>query len=316
MERLHLGLTPWVGDLAGDAHAIAGQAELAEAMGFQSLWLPESHFLTRGACPSPLLPLAAAAARTSSLQLGTTSYLLTVRHPVRVAEEIAVLDQISRGRVIVGLGRGFRRPLFEVFDVPLKDKRQRFEAALEVILRAWAGEPVSTAGGEAVRLAPLPVQKPHPALWVAAFGPKALRQVGRLGLPYLASPIEPFSRLQANYALHREALSEHGHESPRPVPLMRTLFVSEKQSSLDAARQALQRQAKELAKSRAVAIRRLNLENIDDWALVGKPDAVAEMIARYRQTLGMTHLIVRGHIPAIEDSELLASLETVAGLAL
>ena len=284
MPSLHLGLTPWVGDLSAGAHLIAEQAELAEGMGYESIWLPESHFLDRGACPSPLLPLAAAAARTSSIKLATTSYLLPVRHPVHVAEEVAVLDRISQGRVILGLGRGFRRALFDVFDVPIKDKRALFEANLKTILKAWAGEPVSSNGSDTITLAPLPVQSPHPPLWLAAFGPKAVSQAGRLGFPYLASPIEPYDRLLENYSLHRETLREHGHEDSIAVPLMRTVFVSKNRDSLAIARVALERQAAELAKSPAVAFRRSENVRLEDWALVGYPDEVAKAIERYRKS--------------------------------
>ena len=316
MSSLHLGLTPWVGDLSGGAHLIAEQAELAEAMGYQSIWLPESHFLDRGACPSPLLPLAAAAARTSSIKLATTSYLLPVRHPVHVAEDVAVLDRISQGRVILGLGRGFRRALFDVFDIPIKEKRELFEANLETILKAWAGEPVSCNGTESVTLAPRPLQIPHPPLWLAAFGPKAVGQAGRLGFPYLASPIEPYERLLENYSLHRQTLRQHGHDDSIAVPLMRTVFVSKNRDSLAIARMALERQAAELARSPAVAFRRSENVRLEDWALVGNPDEVARAVERYRQNLGMTHLIARGHIPQVEGAELLRSLELLAELKL
>jgi alkanesulfonate monooxygenase SsuD/methylene tetrahydromethanopterin reductase-like flavin-dependent oxidoreductase (luciferase family) len=316
MARLHLGLTPWVGDLAAYAHEIAGQAEHAESLGYHSLWLPESHFIDRGACPSPLLPLAAAAARTTSLKLGTTSYLLPVRHPIHVAEELAVLDRISQGRLIVGLGRGFRRALFDVFDVPVKEKRKRFEASLQLILKAWAGDPVANGGDGIIRLAPLPVQEPHPPLWVAAFGPKAVRQAGRLGLPYLASPIESFERLRENYALHRDTLLEHDHRKSIAVPIMRTVFISEDPSVLRAARSSLDRQAAELAKTPAVAFRTQDSKSLDDWALTGGPAEVSEAIHKYRETLGMTHLIARGHIPRMPPADLLRSLELLAGLGL
>ena len=304
---LHLGLTPWVGDLAAHAHDIARQAEAAEGLGYDSLWLPESHFLERGASPSPLLVLSAAAARTSTLKLGTTSYLLPVRHPIQVAEEIAVLDRISNGRVIVGLGRGFRRTLFDVFDVSIKEKRRLFESSLHKMVSAWAGEPINAEGDETVTLAPLCVQKPHPPLWVAAFGPKALTQAARLGLPYLASPVESFARLRSNYALHREQLAEHGREDADAVPVMRTVFASESSSLLEQARRALEIQAAEIRSARG-SLRPLDLDHVDDWAIVGSPGEVAHKIAEQREVLGMTHLIVRGHIPRIRREDLEESL--------
>ena len=111
-SHVRVGLTPWTSatstrdaDWMAD---VADRAELADRLGFDSLWLPESHFQTRGSCPAPLLLLAAAAARSKSLRLGTSSYLLPIRNPIRVAEDVAVLDQLSGGRVNLGLGRGFR----------------------------------------------------------------------------------------------------------------------------------------------------------------------------------------------------------------
>ena len=198
-NRIQVGLTPWVDHLGDQAAAIAEQAEFADRLGFHSLFLPESHFTGSAACPSPLVVLAAAAARTTRLRLGTTSYLLPIRNAFQAAEEVAVLDRISNGRVILGLGRGFRPALFAAFGVDPRTKRQRFSESLDLMRRAWAGEAIEVGAGEArqpVRLAPLPVQKPHPELWVAAFGPLALKQAGELGLPYLSSPLETVQRLK------------------------------------------------------------------------------------------------------------------------
>ena len=311
---LHLGLTPWAGDLAAAAALIGGQAETAEAMGYDSFWLPESHFQSPGACPTPLLLLAAAAARTSRIALGTTSYLLPIRNPIHAAEEVAVLDRISNGRVILGLGRGFRPSLFAAFDVPQREKRDRFEAALAIMLRAWAGEPILENGAEPFWLEPRPVQEPHPPLWVAAFGPKAVAQAGRLGLPYLASPVEPLFRLLQNYRLHGEALLEAGRSPKLPVPIMRTVFVSDDPSALGRVRQGLERQAAEMRASTSAVLRGRAEGGIDDWAIIGEPAAVAETIGRYREELGITHLIVRGALPHCESAERLESLERLLSI--
>lgn len=212
--RIHLGLTPWDYDARISAERISAQATRAEALGYESFWLPEHHFSGPQANPSPLLLLSAAAAVTKKLKLATTSLLLPVRHPLHVAAEVAVLDHLSGGRVILGLGRGFQRELFRAFDVPTREKRDRFEAALALILDAWGGKPVTEGEGPPVTLSPLPLQQPHPPLWVAAFGPKALAQAGRLGLPYVASPIETLERLEANYAAHGEQAAAAGHGTP------------------------------------------------------------------------------------------------------
>lgn len=319
-DRLHLGVTPWRDDWDGTADSLAAQAERAEELGYQSLWLPESHFTGRSANPAPLLRLAVVAARTQRLRLGTTSLLLPVRHPIHVAEEVAVLDRLSNGRVILGVGRGFRKALFAAFDVPRREKRDRFEVALKTILAAWRGDAVAWESADTedgastpVRLAPRPVQKPHPPIWVAAFGPKALAQAGRLGLPYLASPIEPFSQLVENYSRHREALPDPAPAS-LAVPVMRTIFVSKNASELRHAREALTKQAAALGKASIASIRRVADQDLDAWALTGEPNRVADEIHRYREALGMTHLIARIQIPDLEPKALTASLELLAQL--
>ncbi len=317
MSRLHVGLTPWRTDLQGAADPLAAQGERAEALGFASFWLPESHFGARGALPQPLLLLAAIAARTRTLGLGTTSYLLPVRHPLQVAEDVAVLDRLSEGRVILGVGRGFRSDLFAAFDVPSKEKRDRFQSALEQMIRAWSGEPITTDGdgGEAVRLAPLPVQRPHPPIWVAAFGPKAVEQAGRLGLPYLASPIESLEALAENHARHRGVLSEEGRAVQLAVPVMRTVFITKDDASATRVREALGAQTAALAASRAAAIRRSAQADVSSFALVGSAAEVEDGIARYREALGMTHLIARVQVPGAEPAEIEGALEQLAELS-
>ena len=165
-------------------------ATRAEALGLHSVWLPENHFAP-SATPAPLVALAAFAARTRRLRLATSSLLLPLHPPRRLAAEVATLDALSGGRVLLGLGRGFRAGVFEGFGVRARDKRDRFDAALDTMLSAWASA-APTA------------KRPHPPLLVAAFGPKGLAQAARRGLPYLASPLETLDALAHNYALWRE----------------------------------------------------------------------------------------------------------------
>jgi len=318
-NTLCLGLTPWIADDA-DADApfsqFVSQVELAEQLGFHSFWLPESHFAPRGAYPAPLLLLAAASVRTQRLRLGTTSYLLPVRHPLHVAEEVGVLDQLSGGRVILGVGRGFRRALFEAFNIPPAEKRDRFEAALETILRAWRGEPIVDAEGERapVHLTPTPRQRPHPPIWVAAFGPKALAQAGRLNLPYLASPLEPLGRLIENHALHRNAIPAEAREQQLPVPVIRTVFVTRERACALRVEAALAQQARELSEQTSGVLQRAAGTTLEDWALVGEPEQVVSGIERYREAIGLTHLIARVQVPGASPAELTRSVQLLAEL--
>ena len=311
---LHVGLTPWEMSAEIDAQKLSSQVERAEALGFDSFWLPEHHFGGAGSLPAPLLLLAGAATRTQRILLATTSLLLPVRHPLHVAAEVAVLDQLSGGRLILGLGRGFATNLFRAFEVPAREKRDRFEDSLRRMREAWAGQPVCDFEGEPVILSPLPLQRPHPPLWVAAFGPKALAQAGRLGLPYIASPIESLSRLEHNYAAHRQECETAGVATPPEVPVMRSVFAHPDVALCARVHEALARQAASLSRSRSAVIRREGEREVADFALVGEPAAVVDAIAHYRERIGLTHLVARVGVPGLEVSALEASLDELAAL--
>ncbi len=301
-----LGVTPWNLD-DRSAASLSDQARTAEALGYESFWLPESHF-SEHAIPDPLMLLAGVAAATSSIQLATTSYLLPLRNPLQAAEQVAVLDQLSNGRVILGVGRGYAPAMLRAFNVVPSEKRKLFEGNLELMQRAWAGEPITIAEGEEpVILDPLPVQRPHPPIWVAAFGPKALAQAGRLGLPYLASPMETLEDLETNLAVHGAAAREAGHGEVATRPIMRTVFIG------NSAREV--RSVKERLQSVVPLTRRSKETVVDDWALVGEAGFVAEKLAEYRQRLRTTHVVVtRLRIGGIEEHRLRESVARVCEL--
>jgi alkanesulfonate monooxygenase SsuD/methylene tetrahydromethanopterin reductase-like flavin-dependent oxidoreductase (luciferase family) len=312
--RLEVGLAlgaPGSGDPTAWHGDLVERAVQAESLGFHSVWIPESHFADAGSIPAPLLLLAAIAARTSHIRLGTSSYLLPVRHPLRVAEEVAVLDQLSRGRVILGVGRGFRRPLFEAFGVRRAEKRERFEQVLEALFRAWRGEPIEPSG---VRVSPLPAQRPHPPVWVAAFGPKALAQAAGLGLPYLASPLETLSRLRENHERHRDGLPAESAERPMAVPAIRSVFVSRRREVLSRVRDALEQQAAALARQLGDTLPHAGAAPVDEWAIVGEPSAVEDGIEAYRESIALSHLIARVQVPGASDDELESSTAEIAEL--
>lgn len=287
-----MGLTPWLVPIGGRADRLAGQAALAEALGYESFWLPENHFSGDAAIPDPLMLLAAVSGATSRIKLGTTSYLLPLRHPLQAAEQVAVLDQLSGGRVILGVGRGYQESMFAAFNIERKEKREIFEWCLATMIAAWRGDPVTGDTTTEVRLAPRPVQQPHPPLWVAAFGPKALSQAGRLGLPYLASPMETLATLRDNYRRHADACCAAAMSPPAEVPVMRSVFVSESREEVVRVRELLEKQAQEARASGAALIRRVAGDDVDSWAIVGGRSEVEDGVARYVEELGVTHLVV------------------------
>jgi alkanesulfonate monooxygenase SsuD/methylene tetrahydromethanopterin reductase-like flavin-dependent oxidoreductase (luciferase family) len=250
--------------------------------------------------------LAAVAAGTRTIRLATTSYLLPLRHPLQAAEQVAVLDQLSGGRVTLGVGRGYAAPVLRAFDVAPREKRTLFESALTRMIDAWSGgalaygENDAEGTGAALRLDPLPVQRPHPPIWVAAFGPKALAQAGRLGLPYLASPVESLELLEDNYRRHRLAATEAGRPLPDAVPVMRSVFVTESAAETQRIRYGLSERGP---------------ANVEAWAIVGEPGYVQERVAEHRERLGMTHLIVaRLRLAGLPPERVARSVEHIAEL--
>ena len=302
-SHVHIGLTCWKPEAEWSANALCRQAEYTEQLGFHSFWLPENHF-GKQAMPSPLTQLAAVAATTTRIQLGTVSYLLPIRHPVQAAEEVAVLDQLCQGRLILGLGRGIQGEVFQAYGIDSKDKRALFAEKLSIMRKAWAGEAFGDNTG--AKLSPLPYQTGGPPLWVAAFGPLALKQVAGLGLPYLASPMEDIGGLEANYRQHQQLLEEAGRPSTDTVPVMRTVFVHSQRGLRNQLAAALKKQAEQFGRT----------ENPDpqSWALVGDRHEVRDKISEYRERLGMTHLIASGRLPGLDAEQVVASHLELANL--
>ena len=244
-EGLHLGTTPWRNASAANALELGEQAALVERIGYESVWLPESHFAGLGgdgAIPDPLMILAAVASRTERIRLGTTSFLLPLRHPLQAAEQVAVLDRLSSGRVILGVGRGYRADLFAAFGVSRKDKRQIFEAVLETMKRAWAGEPVTEEDDEAARaappvvLSPLPVQKPHPPILLGVFDSRVGRaRVARRGNGWIPIAFD-LALTRRSISDVRERMKAEGRD---PDQLTTSILYLPSETGEDTVREAL-----------------------------------------------------------------------------
>ena len=217
------------------------QVVLAEELGFDSAWVAEQHFSPERQCPSPFLIGAAVATRTAGIRIGVYT-TMTFAHPIRVAEDAAVLDVLSGGRLILCAGTGYRKEEFAAYGVAAEGKRPRIRESLEILRLAWADEPFvyrgkyftipaapanDTAGEEYPPLAvfPKPLQNPIP-VWMAAFGNVGVRQAGRLGLPLFTSPLESIPQLRERDRLYRAALRE-ADQTQALFPLIRSVYVAE-----------------------------------------------------------------------------------------
>jgi len=167
------------------------QIELADRVGFDTVWAVEHHFLTEFAhCSAPEVLLAAASQRTKRIRLGHGVVLLPHKfnHPIRVAERVAALDLVSNGRVEFGTGRSSQ---FEQagFDIDFEASRDMWQESLEMIPRMWTEDPFEHAGRYVTvpprSIVPKPLQKPHPPIWMAATSPQSWEIAGRSGIGIL-----------------------------------------------------------------------------------------------------------------------------------
>lgn len=193
-------------------HDLIAQIELGEVLGFDTVWLGELHFSRAfSILADPLMVLAAAAQRTTRIRLGTAVTLLPLHNPVKIAEEAAVADILSNGRLEFGVGRGTAPIHYAGYDVPQEESRERFEEALDFILQAWTQKSFSFQGkyfrARDLTVVPSPVQTPHPPVRIAANSPDTFPLAARRRLPIFATPlINPPDKLKEGLAVYRGAL--------------------------------------------------------------------------------------------------------------
>ncbi|MBW1885994.1 MAG: LLM class flavin-dependent oxidoreductase [Deltaproteobacteria bacterium] len=167
--------------------------EAAEGYGFDSVWPAEHHFTEYGVCGSPAINLAAIARTTKTIRLGTGIVVLPFHNPVRVAEDFAMLDQLSGGRVELGVGRGYQPIEFQGFGVDQTKSREIFDESIEIIRRCWTDEKLNFKGKhyefKDVEVRPRPLQRPHPPIWMAALSEETFEKAGKMGFNLLLSPL-------------------------------------------------------------------------------------------------------------------------------
>lgn len=187
-------------------------AALAEDVGLDSVWVSEHHFLDDAYLPSLMPMCAAIAARTDRVEIGTALLLAPLYEPLRLAEDAAVVDLISRGRLLLGLGLGWRAEEFEALGVPPSERVVRLEEAVVVLRQAWAGELV-TGGAHRpyprVPITPAPARPGGPPLWIGALTEPAIRRAGRIADGFMATEVTATS-LAEQVAWAREERARAG----------------------------------------------------------------------------------------------------------
>lgn len=219
--------------------AMFTQAALAESLGFDVLWAHEHHSQAM-MYPSPLMTLAALASRTSRIALGTNMLLLPLHHPLQVAEEAAMVDVLSQGRLVLGVALGYASDEFAAFGVDLAERSHRMSQGLRLIRRAWTEDSLAAEGTdfrlEGFSLFPRPMQQPSPPIYVGAGAPAGIRRAARLGDGLVLSATATLTDVQEAAARYREALIDSGvGPDPEALAINRVTHVVENNAEKDAA---------------------------------------------------------------------------------
>ena len=202
--------------------SMIAQARLAESLGFEVLWAHEHHSQAM-MYPDPLMTLAVLAPHTSKVRLGTNMLLLPEWHPLRVAEQGAMVDVLSEGRLILGVAAGYAEDEFADFGVQRKDRGRRMEEGLHLIKAVWTEQEVhlqtAQARLEGYSIFPRPIQQPHPPIYVGGLADVAIRRAARLGNGYVLSAGSTIEEIRERITVYQATIRELGQTSSEKQPL-------------------------------------------------------------------------------------------------
>ena len=295
----------------------------AEDLGFDSVWMEEHHSVTNHYWPSPLPVLAGFATRTSRMRLGTDILVAPFYHPVRLAEDTAMLDVMSGGRFVLGVAIGYKPDEFALYGVELEKRGARFEEQLAIMNGLWTQESVSFAGTYYRvdgRLEPKPLTRPHPPVWIGGWGDITLRRAATLADNWVPGPTADLARLLAGkqrFIADRRAAGRT--DALTEWPLTRDVIIAD-----------TDREARELAEKHIMISYRKEYAGgwrhpfidasiatdldalMKDRFLIGGPDQVVRALKPFVSEYGMTHLICRVFFPGMPHRHIMRELELIS----
>jgi alkanesulfonate monooxygenase SsuD/methylene tetrahydromethanopterin reductase-like flavin-dependent oxidoreductase (luciferase family) len=294
-------------DQQSDADAFAqalDQVSDAERWGLDAIWLAEIHQqAARSVLSAPLTVAATIAARTSRIKIGTAVQVLPLCHPLRLAEETATIDQISRGRLLLGAGRSGNPRSYAAYGVPYSESRERFFETLDVLKQAWTQPSFSYEGKyhsfSDARAVPRPYQQPHPPIRIAGASEDTFPVLGALGYPlFVAVRSGSLAGLAPDLQAYREAYAAAGHPGKGEVYLRLSLHLAENDAqALDEAEPSIMQGYKSLTtrlegspnsrrRAELETVRTITYEQVlQDKVVVGSPERVTDRLLQLHEEL-------------------------------
>jgi alkanesulfonate monooxygenase SsuD/methylene tetrahydromethanopterin reductase-like flavin-dependent oxidoreductase (luciferase family) len=291
--------------------------EQVERLGLDAVWLAESHFNPqRSVLSSPIVIATAIAARTKRLKVGTAVQVLPLTNPLRMAEEAATLDHISKGRFEFGIGRSGLPGSYEGYNIPYGESRERFFEALDIIRKAWTQERFSHEGKyfsfKDVCLVPKPYQTPHPLLRMAATTSESFPIAARLGIPlFIGLRVANMSQVAEQVKSYKEAWVKAGNEGDIDVSLRAPVYVAEtREKALSEPEESFMTQFRRLGSSVATSVGRAGTPGEEEttrrsqqlssvtWdevqrekVAVGTPEMVIERLQEMKEKLELSGVV-------------------------
>ncbi len=299
------------------------QIAVAEDLGYDSVLISEHHLVANGYFPAPFVTMSAIAMKTQRMRIGSGVLLLPLYDPLHVAEHGAVLDHVSGGRFTLGVGYGYRQEEFDAFGVSLDDRPSRMREGIEAIRALWT-QPEANYRGEHFRyenvtLRPLPLQKPHPPIWMASKAPGAVAAAARLAEAWFADPITPLSVLKDRLVVYRKALAKQGKPTEGyEFPLMREVYCAETdEQAWEEARDGVLAAYREYLDWGHLLDDEGNpvppgdaraLETLRPRFIIGSPETCIREALRYRDELDCTHMVMRMKFPGVPTERVIRSI--------
>lgn len=318
---MKFGLFPKEG---GSWRTVIDGVQLAERVGFDACWVND-HQATESEnyWPAPLTRLAAIGAATESMELVTSILVLPLYHPLHVAQQAAMVDQISGGRLSLGVGLGYVPKEFAAFGVDMDDRAGRFVEGLRFLDSFLSSEgPISFDcpfwSVEDWQPLPQSVQTPRPPLWVGGWGPKAIARSVKFGDAWLPGVVADNEAVAERKGRQRELLEERdGEWGAISHPLMRDAIIAEThEEAVERGRLYLYKSYRQEYGTDDWAHPLLSNDDVDDFEslaedrfLVGTPDQVAAQIESIRERMPVDHLSVRLHHSGMPDDVFLDQIE-------
>ena len=303
----------------------------AEDLGYESCFQVSHHAQKDGLCPGPLIACAGAAAVTKHMRVGTGVLLVPMYAPLKLAEDVAVLDNLSGGRFIFGVAPGYVAREFEAHGVPREERVGRFEEALDLMTRAWTEETFSFDGRyykvPETQLTPKPAQSPHPPIWYGVSAKSSLRRAAKRHAVQIMSPRHGPEELIDHFKPFEEAAAAEGWTIPER-PIIRSVFIAESHAKAEEiAAPALNYLFTELYGAASAAGDRVlraadgsvitnkdqvGFDNFKNRYIIGDPEFAIEQLELYRDAVQPTEVVCWMHMPGVRGSDAMRSVELFA----